>query len=259
MSLPIYPFGAANCTFDVYRGYNPANPYSPPTRPAALTGMTGVLRHHVRNGRFGWQIPGANPPNVALHWTNTLEVPLGTDIRGAYNAELNTFPEANGDTVMIADYPRPGCCTAFAVVMVQRRNRGDSMDHLRIYLDRARPLYGQGCPDPTEDNCCGLSDGTLYATITDLGGCGCMAGSWPIDGGPSGGWSDRANFACGGNRLAMALTCGSEWVFTFACSGEAIYDAAIPQSVNCDPFQLVFAAVPVTLCCSGSITVTITQ
>lgn len=258
MSLPIYPFGAANCTFDVYRGFNPANPYAPPNRPAALTAKAGVLRQHVRNGRFGWQIAGTNPPNVALHWTTIVEVPIETDIRGAYDAELNAFPEADGDTVMMADYPRVGCCTAFAVVLVQRRNRGGPMDRLRIYLDRAQPLYGQGCPDPTEDNCCGLGDGTLHATIADFGGCGCMAGSWPLIGGPGGGWIDANNLACGGNHLSMNLTCDNGWSFTFACSGEIIYNAVSPQSVHCEPFQLVFAQTSVALCCSGSISVTIT-
>src|SRR4051794_20770110 len=141
MSIPYPP----NCTADVYRGFNPSNPYAPPHRPAALTGISGHLRRDAEAGRFGYFAGAAQNAAAPLHWTNLLLVPVGTDLRSAYNAELNAFGEANGDTVMVPDYPTPGTCTAFVVVLVQRVGRGSPGDHLRVHLDRARPSYGVAC------------------------------------------------------------------------------------------------------------------
>jgi hypothetical protein len=170
-----------NVTFDVYRGFNAANPYSPPNRPAALKAVSGYLQHHVRNGRFGYVPSG----DVAVHWTNVLLVPVGTDVRSAYNAELNAFAEAGGDTIMVADYPVPGTCCAFVAVMVQRRGRGTPGDHLRVYLDRAAPQYGQACPDPnatgTTSGCslCAAAPLNWSLTVSGIGQAGtsyCPAG-----------------------------------------------------------------------------------
>jgi hypothetical protein len=128
-------------TFDVYRGYNPPDPYAPPNRPAALVNQLGLLRPHVRNGRFGFT-PAASQP---LHWTTVLDVKPAVDLRSGWNSELQTFNESQGDTVMVYDYPVPGTCCAFCVVLVQLRSAGTPRAYLRAYLDRARPLYGTPC------------------------------------------------------------------------------------------------------------------
>jgi hypothetical protein len=132
---------AANVTFDVYRGYNSADPYAPPNRPAVLPGQKGFLRQHVRNGRFGFTPAGSQ----ALHWTTILDLDPTLDVRSAWNSEQNTFHEAQGDTVMVFDYPTLGTCCAFCVVMVQLRAARTPRPYLRAYLDRARPLYGTNC------------------------------------------------------------------------------------------------------------------
>ena len=165
-----------NVTFDVYRGFNAADPYTPPNRPAALRAVLGYLQHHVRNGRFGFVVSGG----VAVHWTGVLLVPVGTDVRSAYSSELNAFTEANGDTVMVADYPVPGTCCAFVAVMVQRRGRGTPGDHLRVYLDRAAPRYGRPCPDPsaggTTGGCgqCAAAPLNWSLTVSGIGQAGSL-------------------------------------------------------------------------------------
>ncbi len=132
------PLTITNVLVDIYRGFNAANPYNPPQQPAAASGVAGLLRPHVRNGRFGYNA-------IALHWTTLLVLPTGADIRSAYNSQLNSFNSANADTVIIPDYPIPGRCTAFLVVLVQRTGRGTADDQLFCYLDRCQPA--DTCPD----------------------------------------------------------------------------------------------------------------
>lgn len=124
-----------NLTFDLYRGYTAANPYNPPNRPAASAGIQGILKHHVRCGRFGYRIPGQN--NAPIYWTTVLLIPIGQQIRDGYNSELNTFTVSNGNTVMAYDYPNPGDCCAFNVVMVQRKARHNRRPF--PLLSRSRP------------------------------------------------------------------------------------------------------------------------
>jgi hypothetical protein len=184
MALP----SSTNVTFDLYRGFNASNPYAPPNRPAAAAGLRGVLKHHVRAGRFGYFAGGVTAgAGTPLHWTNVLLVPLGTDVRSAYNAELNVWTPANADTVMVADYPVKGTCTAFLVVLVQRVDRGLATDHQRVYLDRAQPQAPGPCPNPAASGggtvsvpCCpGLMPATLYYTIAG-GDNNCALGSLPL-------------------------------------------------------------------------------
>jgi hypothetical protein len=109
-----------NCTFDVYTGYNPPRPCCVPNGPARLAGQAGFLQEHVRNGRFGF-VPVAAQ---RLYHTTFLRVSVGIGIRDSWNSETNTFNETSGDTVVVHDYPIPGVCTPFVVVMVQRVDRG---------------------------------------------------------------------------------------------------------------------------------------
>jgi hypothetical protein len=207
MALPV----AANVTLDVYRGYAPAAPYSPPNRPAVLMGVGGFLRNHVENGRFGYLIPGQN--DVPIYWTNILEVALGTDARDAYNSELNADTIQSGDTIVIADYPVVGTCTAFVCVMAQRRNRDNAGDHLRLYLDRAQPRWGRACPDPTQGgirtSCCPDSwPTTLYATLGNVVGCDCASGSIALTFIPATGkWTGSGPFGSCGRNITISFYC----------------------------------------------------
>jgi hypothetical protein len=159
-----------NVTFDVYTGFNPANPYAPPTMPARRCDQQGFLRQHVRNGRFGFV--GYGQP---LHWTTLLLLPLGSDVRDGWDGNANVYREANGDTILMHDYPVPGTCSAFVVAFVQ--NRGGA---LRCYLDRAQPSYGVPCPpcpgsgsgggggSVIQDGCCNTLPAVVYLTVSDV-------------------------------------------------------------------------------------------
>jgi hypothetical protein len=250
MSLP----GPSNVAVDVYRGYNPADPYSPPNQPAALTGVPGVLKNHMRNGRFGYVLGG----NVAIWWTNVLLVAPGTDVRSAYNSELNSFSEANGDTVMVPDYPIAGTCTAFVVVMVQRVSRGTAGDYLRCYLDRAQPNYGHPCSGGGQSTTCcpGVTiPNTLHATLSGgTGSCTCLNGlSFPLTW-TGAGWSGTFN-GCGTGTYPLDLACQSgTWVIT----SSGCIQGKPATSVSCSPLSLGFAGCNCFGCCSGTINVTVT-
>jgi hypothetical protein len=182
----------ANCTFDVYTGYNPARPCCPPQGPARLAGQAGFLQHHVDNGRFGFVPAGAQ----RFYHTSVLRVGVGTDLRDGWDTETATFAEANADTVIVYDYPVPGVCTPFVVVLVQRVDRGGPGDYLRCYLDRGQPCYAPAdqCPNPSDIlvpccPCLGLPT-RLYGTWSSFPGaaqgfpggfCPCVQGSWPLD------------------------------------------------------------------------------
>ena len=123
-----------NVIYDLYRGFNPNNPYAPPGGITVACELNGELVHHVRHGRFG--------TGKYLHWTNVLMVPEETDIRSGYNSQLNAFNAGNADTVIVHDYPIPGWHSAFLVVDVQVMSRGLTGVYRRCYLDRARPKKG---------------------------------------------------------------------------------------------------------------------
>lgn len=262
MTLPLPP----NCTFDVYRGYSASHPYNPPSLPAALVGQQGVLRHHVRNGRFGYVLSG----EVKLYHTSVLFVSVGTDVRSQYNSEQNTFSESGGDTVMVYDYPVPGTCTAFVVVMVQRVGRGGAGDYLRCYLDRAQPWYKTACPSPvtageTTPCCPGIAlPPTLYATFfNNAGNCNCMAGTYALTWDSTrGGWATARQPLC--NQVSselMFLKCitGPPVLWT-ATSAQCSLPLPSKAATSCLPFFLQWTNVSITgsPCCSGNINVTIT-
>ena len=227
-----------NVRVDVYRGFNAAGPYSPPHRPAAAQGVAGLLRPHVRNGRFGFNA-------VALHWTNVLLLPAGTDVRSAYDSQLNSFNAANADTVVVADYPAPGRCTAFVVVMVQRGGRGTDADLLTCYLDRCLP-QDMPCPDPTVlgvDGCPGV--GYPLRVHASLGTNPCLSGSLPLDWNGSrwtgtGPWGTGNTITLGFYGLAGGTGASDfrlETSFGDNCQAVTTYT---PLFAVCDPLQVIF-------------------
>src|SRR4051794_9035105 len=141
----------ANCTVDIYRGFNRLAPYPKAGSQPAISGVSGYITQHVRCGRFGSALHHENPP----HWTTVLLLPPNTDIREGYNYEFNVPDYSQADTVIVPDYPIPGRCTAFMVVFVTRVFRGQAGDHWRCVLDRCL----------TQDSCFG--NRTL--DLTDFG------------------------------------------------------------------------------------------
>jgi hypothetical protein len=235
-----------NARVDIYRGFNAANPYDPPQRPAAATGIAGLLRPHVRNGRFGY---------------NALVLPLGVDVRSAYNGQLNSFNAANADTVIVPDYPIPGRCTAFVVVLVQRVDRRGVGDHQRCYLDRCLPAAS--CPDPTMvrvASCPNALPAILHVTLTQSIDCACLAGSYPVT------WDGSAwiysGTICGGQTLTISLSSTGagidHWFLSINCGGQLAVGFAQAAGSTCDPLSLMFLQFSWTVCCNGKTGETVT-
>ena len=199
-----------NAVVDVYRGFNAANPYPGSGSTPAVEEARGHLKQHVRHGRFG--------SAVGLKWTTVLYLPPGIDVRSAYDSQLNAWTPANADTVVLADYPIPGWCTAFLVVLVQRLRRGTSAECLRVCLDRLQPRQG-GC---VRLGCC--PDGlpaTLYATIPIGTGCPCLDGTAiPLV-------YDADNDSWIGNQ---AVCNGENFGVVFQCGGASCLNATLSVS-----------------------------
>jgi hypothetical protein len=123
MALPIPP----NVTVKIYRNSNPNNPV--PTGNPAVT-VSGYLQPFVRAGRYGsaqW-----------LRWTHILVLPSGTDVRDAYNSQLDpNRSNSLADTVVVTDSANN--VVPYYVVFVEDAFRGTSYAQIRVYLDRFQP------------------------------------------------------------------------------------------------------------------------
>jgi hypothetical protein len=125
MGLPV----PANVSANIYRTSNASAPYTLGT--AGPQGVQCFLQAAVADGRFG----SAN----WLRWTHVLFLPPGTDIRDAYNSQLDpSRTNSNGDTVIINGVSDSNK-TAYYVVFVEVIDRGGPAYHLRAYLDRFAP------------------------------------------------------------------------------------------------------------------------
>jgi hypothetical protein len=244
-----------NANVDIYRGFYAGHPYPGTGAQPAVKSVGGYIRHHVRNGRFGY--------GSFLHWTTLLYLPLGTDIRSAYNTELNTWNPDAADTVILADYPMSGWCTAFLVVLVQRVNRGQAGDCLRVHLDRMAPIQGlcfQGCcPDPWP--------ATLHATVPVGSGCPCLDGT-VVTLSYSGGtntWSGSAN-VCSDELFTIVFQCGgvscSDSTLTVDFENHGTVGPITPVfGCACSPINVAFIGIQFPTLggeCDGDITVVVT-
>ena len=126
MSLPL----PAKVSVDIFRTANPSSPY--PGGSPAVSGVKGYLRPLVQNGRFG--------SASYLKWTHLLYLPPGTDIRDAYNSQLDPARNnTSADTVILQDTAIGGRKTAYYVVFVEVVARGTAQQYIRAYLDRFLP------------------------------------------------------------------------------------------------------------------------
>lgn len=148
MSLPVAP----NITADLFRGFDAGSPYPDPGRAPDVRGVPGRLRSGLGVGRLGFQARN-------LSYTHSVWLPAGTDVRDGYAAQVGVWDATKADTLCVADWPNPGWCTAFLVVLVQRARGGD---YLVAYLDRLRSKPGK----------CGLG--------SPCGGCGSTPANWRL-------------------------------------------------------------------------------
>lgn len=118
----------ANVVVDIYRGANPASPL--PSGTAAVPQVPGNLTPRMTSGRYGsasW-----------LKWTHLLVLPAGTDVRDAYNSQLDPARNNNAaDTVVMTD--SAGNRVPYYVVFVEEALRGTTLVQIRAYLDRFQP------------------------------------------------------------------------------------------------------------------------
>jgi hypothetical protein len=118
-----------NVTVDIYRMSNPMNPL--PTGAPAVPGVPGSLIPWPQSGRQGTA--------SYLKWTHILTLPPGTDVRDAYNSQLDpSRNNNNADTVVVTD-SRGTKKTPYYVVFVELAFRGTPMAQIRVYLDRFQP------------------------------------------------------------------------------------------------------------------------
>jgi hypothetical protein len=279
------PLAPPNVTFDVYRQYAPATPYTPPGVAAICAGQ-GHLRQHVRNGRFGYAPAWVGGGAQKVYWTTILDVAAGTDIESAWNSQQNAFNEANGDTIFVHDYPIAGTCTAFVAVMVQLRGAGGPNPYLRVYMDRAQPNCGTACPTCVVGQgkkprvppgtfgppfCCPagqLAPLTMTARIT--GGTSCLVGAvftmtfnpsvLLIGPGYDGLVPDSFIPICGSNAGAgffLICTVPNGWGLLQSC-GVNLNSIGGFQFGACDPFFMTFATTN-NDCYGGSFTITFSE
>jgi hypothetical protein len=125
MSLPV----PANVSANIYRTANASSPYT--LGSAGPQGVQGFLQAAVADGRFG--------SATWLRWTHVLFLPPGTDIRDAYNSQLDPSRNNNNADTVIVKGVTDSNQTAYYVVFVEVISRGAPDAHLRAYLDRFAP------------------------------------------------------------------------------------------------------------------------
>jgi hypothetical protein len=117
-----------NVTVSIYAGSSAAAPYSLGTLRSTVR---GYLKPRVQDGRLG--------SALWLKWTHWLLLPPGTDVRDAYNSQLDPARNnARGDTVILLDSGGVKQ-TAFYVAFVEVVSRGTPASYVRAYLDRFQP------------------------------------------------------------------------------------------------------------------------
>jgi hypothetical protein len=119
---------ATNVSVSIYAGSNPANPYAVGALRATVK---GYLKPRVQDGRLG--------SALWLKWTHWLLLPPGTDVRDAYNSQLDPSRDSTkGDTVVLLDSGGVKQ-TAFYVAFVEVVGKGGPAAYVRAYLDRFQP------------------------------------------------------------------------------------------------------------------------
>jgi hypothetical protein len=184
--------------FDLYAGFQPRKPY-PQQNPGPLLSSRGLLLPAAEYGKFGYQAK-------FLFFTHVLVVDPNKPRQDAYNTQNDPARDnTQGATVVVADWPVPGRCTAFYVVLAQRVNRGGAGDTVKLYLDRAQP---RDKPNPAAAG---------YPCVKQTLVCnGCYLNSTPDS------WTTTASGFGTGNVCADFRPCNGSFVLTqstlIACS-----------------------------------------
>lgn len=120
---------------------------------------------------------------------------------------------------------------------------------------------GSGSGGVSTCGCTGVP-ATLYAHVTDAGGCSCLAGTYALVYNAGGAWIDVTSSACS-HLISIALTCtGAAWALNIGCPAGGT--PAASASFTCPPaFSVTFAGVVPdqisgpTGCCTGTVNVVV--
>jgi len=246
-----------NVKLDIYRNFSATSPYPSTATPPVASGVRGHLTPNVIQGKFGY--------NARPQWTHTLYVPADTDIRSAYDTQLNAWLVSAGDTITVKDYPRAGFCTAFLVVMVQLYKRDEARECLRVYLDRLRPRQGDCqvtgcCPEPLPN--------VIHATVLDTAGCPCIDGEvvelnyQPV----THSWEGFKDVCGGPHTITLGFSCGltncTQATLTGSFGGYNFPSATVDPGCSCNPLQMSFSGIRfnafAAVCANATVQIVIT-
>jgi hypothetical protein len=250
----------SNANVDIYRTFSASSPYPVASTPIAVPQVPGYIKQNVRLGRLGM--------GRYLHWTHVLYLPPGTDIRSAYGSQLNSWPSAQADTVLVQDYPAAGWCSAFLVVLVQRVNRGNPGDCLRVYLDRVQPIQGQCQQGVTLPCCPNPLPLTVHATIHNVSGCPCIDGEVVAltYSSVTNSWSGYKSVCGGPHLITLGYSCGihdcSTAALTGSFDGYNFPSPPLDPGCSCSPLNMGFSGVSfnplATVCPNATVQITVT-
>lgn len=105
-------------------------------------------------------------------------------------------------------------------------------------------------------SCCAAGDlpNTLFVTISNVSGCGCLAGTYELTyQAGAGNWQSSSMTLCGTDNVIMVLDC-LENQYVFAINGSYV-DAT---SVSCTTPSIVFNNLVMGSLCTGTVNVTVT-
>lgn len=244
-----------NVRVDIYRTFSAPSPYpAAASTPVGALQVPGHLKHNVRLGRFG--------AGQYLHWTHVLYLPPGTDVRSAYSSQLNGWPAAQADTILVQDYPAAGWCTAFLAVLEQRVNRGTRGDCLRVYLDRVQPRLGP-CQSGLTLPCCPTPlPATVHATMQNVSGCPCIDGEVVAltYQAVTNSWSGFKDVCSGPHRITLGYSCGisdcTTATLTGSFDGYNFPSAVVDPGCTCSPLNMVFSSItfdPLASVCANAV------
>jgi hypothetical protein len=162
----------------------------------------------------------------------------------------------------------PGTTAMDFNALAAAASKGRFVWHVLPYRHPYR-LIKSPCKDilfgPIQTLCCANAlPRTLHLTVTDLGGCACMAGTFALHYDPryaNPTWTNTSAGTCAGGTMSWLLDCsGSAWGLQGSNGSETV-GAGSPSSTTCDPLDLVWdgaSALNWTSACSGSVKVEVT-
>jgi hypothetical protein len=128
-----------------------------------------------------------------------------------------------------------------------------------VYTPAEPDFAGTSCSTSVTVSGCGCCPNglpaTLYLTVSDAGGCACLAGTYALTYNANlQEWDSNSISVCGQTGISFTLKCTNNQLYVTSGCG-----INTPLSGNCNPVQFSATGVNVSVCCSGSINVSVTS